>query len=901
MKTFRFAFHNGINVVQDKAILGDGWATVLDNVDLRSGMPRPFKAPVYVTSASNNTTKIFEYRGKFYTSTEYRDYVPDFIDGIERIYFTEYGGTPQQYIEGTLVDLGTITPTSPPVAAETNQIIPGTVTLTATTTGGALPSGRRSYRIAAETRDGIMPPTGKYVVDIPDGTSSNQVLVEWSPVEDAINYHIFTGTEDEEQEVYKVPSTFTSWTDTGAYAASGASASGYEQRNPFTYMYTFEREINGVWDESGPSSPSNTITASTGRRVTFDILNDGFFGQSGVTSITSGITLTPSGSSPATITAWEYDDLMVQVKFTTGSAHGFTTGAPVYFTGTGDTNWDGKTIDVIADNTTNTIFYVRDMPEPDGSATGSCYLASTEVTLAASPATMIANGDVIYATYVGSSDTYCATGATGTSFTIPLLTSAATGAAYCVTGSAYTISTVGDTDWTAIGAATGTTGTTFTATAGGTGTGTCYLAITELKYVPGNGNIRYRNLYRTGDAGGYALVKKVDIWDSYYDDAIPVTSLGGEPDSYYQENGVDVIYSKPPKGLVGLTSHYGMMFAIDGHKVRWTPVGRPNAWPDTDSFCYVFPHKPVALASFAQSLVVLCEDGLWRLDGNRATSLSISKTLAENGCIAPHSVQKTHAGLLYLSKRGVELFDGTYGKCITAERIPSNFFLGASALATDINFWWYPTLLSYNYCDLASEDGIAAIKMNAYPLNNTVPISEIHYAIRSFYWQGKYFLFWSNSSNYEAHTCICIDLQMDGFPVTTLGMKAVDVYVNDLGRPFALFDYINTVTPSLTVSLTDLAADGATQWGYVFYPDYISTFNASVTSGTGPYTYTWSMESGSVSLTGTSSETGDTGSFLATMNNFDKGATGSVLVSVVDSLGTTGSDTHWFVWDEHPS
>jgi len=40
--------------------------------------------------------------------------------------------------------------------------------------------------------------------------------------------------------------------------------------------------------------------------------------------------------------------------------------------------------------------------------------------------------------------------------------------------------------------------------------------------------------------------------------------------------------------------------------------------------------------------------------------------------------------------------------------------------------------------------------------------------------------------NYSAHTCIVVDLQAKGFPITTLGVKLIDAHVNDLGRLFIL-------------------------------------------------------------------------------------------------------------------
>lgn len=881
MKHFRFLFDKGITVVQDKAILGDGWSTVLDNVDLRSGMPKPVNGPVFVKSVTTGLNRIFNYRGKFHTSALYRDYVAEFVDGIERIYYTEYGSNARKIISGTDVILGTIAPKAAPTVTTTKQLVPGTVTLTQST-GGSLPSGVRSYRVAAETSDGIMSPSGKVTINI--AVDNSQVFISWSTVLGAVWYHIFGGVEDDEREIKKVPATSATWTDTGAYPPSGDYASSYITTNPYTYIYTFVRDVNSVQDESGPSDPSYPITTTYGRRVAFDILNDGYFGQDEVVSVTGGISYTPSGYDPIGISGYVFNSALQQVKFTTRQPHGLNTFDKAYFANLYDYVWNGTTQTVIADSTDTSVFYVKNMPAPNPSS---------------SPTTLTGSyfgwGSVSYGTIyeilvVGPSGTpwgdYGATGITGsffkslTSALLPLGSSVSQVAAFYPAKTTIDIGVTGPTNGDCIYAVYNGSGTTYRAS-GVTGTsleigllsatgGT----VSEVRYIPNNNYFKYRNVYRTGDAGGYFLVKQVDICEPYVDDGLSVTNLGGPPDSYYTQNGVTVIYDVPPSGMSGMETHYGMLFAIDGYKVRWTPIGRQDAWPS--DFCYQFPFKPIALASFAQSLIVLCEDSLYRIDGNVPTGMSISKTLAEDGCIAPHTVQKTHAGLVYVSKRGVMLFDGNSSRCITDRRINSRFLLGPSALETNIDYWWHPTLWGYNYANLCMNDGISTKVVNAYPLENTFPISGIQNNLRSFFSLGKYYLFWSTSGNYEANTCLCIDLQVEDFPITTLGMKVVDACVNETEQVFVLTPnfvtpppalswncpstvsaYRNidkhvyiTVTgennPSLTWSVSSLTFDGTSGEGSAVIsiesmPDYISDvgnlYNTShilsVTGGTG--------------------------------------------------------------------
>lgn len=90
MKRYRVDFSKGVNAIVDKAVMEDGLAAVLDNVDLRTGQPRPFAFPVYVeTSSLNNARFIFEYNGEFYYSTEHRYYAASTVEGSNILYYCQ--------------------------------------------------------------------------------------------------------------------------------------------------------------------------------------------------------------------------------------------------------------------------------------------------------------------------------------------------------------------------------------------------------------------------------------------------------------------------------------------------------------------------------------------------------------------------------------------------------------------------------------------------------------------------------------------------------------------------------------------------------------------------------------------------------------------------------------------
>lgn len=650
MKSYRFDFTGGVNVVGDKAVMKETFVTVADNCFLRSGAPRGIKMPTFSHTPPAGTTQIFEFRGKWYYSSVERSYVAEYVGGRDRIFYTQYGGNPRKIVDGVEVPLGT----KPPGASA--QISAGTTIKTTPTVtvldGGSFAANRnRSYRIAVETVNGILPPGERVLVTTPSEVSgtpyvSKYINLTWPRVESAVNYMIFAGDGSEESLLERVGAGTLSYNDYGTKGTTGDLASNYEVRAPYAYFHTYERFVNGMEDESAPSPLTTQVEANLGRTLTFDPVGEGFYYQEGSVNITTGITITDSATPAAIdITTVTYQPSLNQVQFDTLAAHGLATNDRARIDLASDPNWTAVEYPIIADPTVNTRFYVKGGVIPTGT-TGTARASKFQVDLGATPTTPVQTGDVVYM-LLGNAKGYN-----------DLTITYACGKATRVSDTQFYVQTYVDN--LAAGAVT----------------------CSSLRYVPKNGYIRYRNVYRTGDSDAFQLVKQLPINELTMVDDVSATNLGDLPDSYYTENGITVIYAMPPLGMEGVIRHYDMLAGIDGHKVRWTPNGRPDAWP-TD-FYYDFASKPIELASFAQSLIVLCEDALYRIDGNIATDLSQTKTRAENGCIAPGTVQKTHAGLVYLSNRGLMVFDGMDARCLTDQKIPGKFFTHPSVGADSI-------------------------------------------------------------------------------------------------------------------------------------------------------------------------------------------------------------------------
>ena len=1172
MKQVRVNFSGGVNTLIDKTLIADTFATVLDNVDLRSGFPKCVKEPlfshlVYGPSSSpvigesyQNTKQIFSYRGRWIYSDNYRDYAASYLQGIERIYWSESGSPSRKMIEGTEVYLGTPRPTSQLNVSKSINIVP-TITSIETIDGGGLVAGTYTYAVSAEFANGISTPSNTITKTfaVPAGQTEKNIKINWTGVTGAIGYIVWgrTGTYSTMQRLARLDAANSSYIDNGTVTPREEYASSYFDANEVSYVYTYERNVKSVLNESGLSPISSQIKTTNGRTVVRDFLNDGFFNQRETQTITDtdgyAFELVPNQAtssypfySEIIIKSFRFDRYFKQVHFTCNSPHNLLTGETVKFVGSwDDDNYLDKSYKIIYVSPTQ--FAIQDIAPPSDSIVGNIHnggltlqnpvdnyqggLVITTPTLTAPnpfPLTnqnassgknatiQVATGDIQYGVgritnwainyagdgfyrvgdvltaqipamyrgnnssvitgigtvlnagsgyqtdgvvasvelYTGGSPPHggqnypnsgpyqCFTvgagngglqvsgtfsageisgsvtvvsgglgyalvspnnivtpipqplqGGTGGSFRVlslepktyydvPII--AATGGTATGTGatanvqvssngtvlvsivnggngylntdtltvdlpcavqfrfnpvvapitttaiwnvdsiiSGYKIA-IGKTrvkigtsgisnllDGDAIylnmkdssnsaitrlaitgegsgfynnGNWNGGTSIPLVYRSGYTGNGTGayakveiiggkvvdiyipdstagsgYLAgefltfdptiipnsssnvsaaqfeikavsvnreinglyrvyrkdptgqnITEsqfdidiaitswsnpvqlgayIKWTPSNGYYKTWNVYRTGPGGFFQLVEKVDIYNNIYNDTTSAGYLGVEPKSYYTDTGifgsVNVDFNVPPDDLTGLTSHYGMLFGISGNTVRWTPTGQPDAWPI--NFMIQFSFRPLVLKSFAQGLIVLCEDAIYRIDGNQPSSLSQSKTPVEDGCIAPHSVQATTAGLVYLSKRGIMLFDGMRAICVSDTKISARNIYGPSKLLEPVNFWWIPTKLGYFYSNFASLDTVLQTDKTGNRLYNTKPFETPIYEIGSFVHYGKYYMYFTGTEFYEGQTCIVVDFQVQGFPITTIGMKAEHVFVDEFEEAYALF------------------------------------------------------------------------------------------------------------------
>lgn len=778
----------GINSMYERRLLPDSFVRAADNVDLRYGAMRPHRGAKFIQAANDGDISIFEYRGRTITANEDREYTAEILGNLEVIYYSHAVDQPRKIVNGQDFELGQDAPISIPLVAKTDLVTPTGVTATFTTSGG-LPAGAYSYRVGAYTS------YGRIVASLPvvlNTTAVGGVVVKWgalaaSYIEGYIVYGRSTGGE---AVMAVLPGRGnSSWTDDGSLTPSTPFAAAYDQAFSYRYIYTYTRNCNGMIDESGPSALSPDFSTAAARQVTRDVVNDGLLEDA--VHISPGLVsgwLAEQDAFQGVLTAHTLVSGLLYLTYS--QPHYLTEGDLVYKMPAGISPLVPNpylsypvTLPDVGSGYDPVYTFIIAAPDL---ATGEAYWPMRALIRTAAPLT-VSVGQMVYIeehTFPPPTEQPIGVSGIWTVFMLPAyaaqsFTFKMTRPLRVANGSQMPM-TFGDA-WV---------------------------------LDPSKSCYTYWNLYRTGDTVGFNLVQQIPISDLSFVDYLSVDQLGPLIPTYYQQGPYTVIYAPPPEGMRSIISHNGMKFGIERNSVRWSDQGFPDAWPQ--QFFERFDHPPLAIISFAGGVIVLCEDGIYRLDGYTPTTIRKTLTMAETGCIAPYSVQLVDNRMIYLSRRGLMAFDGNYSHPISEDRIDPRAFTSPSTNLPQNarpQFFMVPTEASFFFAVFADKD-IARIDETQVLARDSNPSQVNNYAVRSFVWNNRYFMYyrWPGLStpiapNYDRHTMVCVDFGQPQTPITTLCFKPVDVHVTKAGRVLALMpDVLPPFVPNVYVSTL-----GATQ------------------------------------------------------------------------------------------
>jgi hypothetical protein len=299
-----------------------------------------------------------------------------------------------------------------------------------------------------------------------------------------------------------------------------------------------------------------------------------------------------------------------------------------------------------------------------------------------------------------------------------------------------------------------------------------------------------------GDTAEFLLVADLPLETTSFLDDVGVASLGAAIPSAYTENGLYVVYDRAPDQLKRMVTHYGMRFGIVDNVVRWTPNGYPDAWPDV--YNQTFPSQPVAIMPFMQKLCVVCEDGLYGLIGNTASTLSPAGPFSNLGCIAPFTLVPSNHGLMWLSKVGIIYSpDGMSARCISQERVPGRYLYAPSTQSTGSPVgggfgggWWMPSSQSVQFAESMREESIDASLYPVTEITNDLPITGEMTDVRAFFWDNRYFIYYSGDSTHARGAMVTIDMSRPEMPMSTLPVKPTHVHISTAGDCYMLLDHV---------------------------------------------------------------------------------------------------------------
>lgn len=157
--------------------------------------------------------------------------------------------------------------------------------------------------------------------------------------------------------------------------------------------------------------------------------------------------------------------------------------------------------------------------------------------------------------------------------------------------------------------------------------------------------VTHKRIYRVGGAQAtFALVVTIpNSQSSFVDNVQDVDILGT---LLVSENAYPA-----PVGLSFLQQAYAMLFGAVGTKLRFTPIGRPNDWPET--YFLQFDAPITGIAPVANGVLVFTKYRTYIVTGTGPESLSQYPLSSDQGCIDFSSVQLIGTEAVWASTDGI--------------------------------------------------------------------------------------------------------------------------------------------------------------------------------------------------------------------------------------------------------
>ena len=188
--------------------------------------------------------------------------------------------------------------------------------------------------------------------------------------------------------------------------------------------------------------------------------------------------------------------------------------------------------------------------------------------------------------------------------------------------------------------------------------GTASLTNLEVSTDP---QVDKKRIYRIGNnITTMTRVIEIDNADTFIADNIKDTAVEGTL--------LDTATSLPaPAGLAFLTEAYAMLFAAQGSKLRFTPIGKPDSWPEL--YFLQFDNAITGIAVVTNGILVFTKFYTYLVTGTGPTSLSQHLLSQNQGCLAYESIQTISGAALWVSSDGICTSSGSQVVAISKDTL----------------------------------------------------------------------------------------------------------------------------------------------------------------------------------------------------------------------------------------
>jgi len=345
-KIVRISFNRGILGTAEPRVAGDGYASVIHNVDMRSGVIRPMRVPTPASGLTlaqgyswSNAAWLFEYRGTWYPTPGITSWAAETVGTMTRVYKATGDAQAMKCVNGTWAKLGTPAPQSPPVVTQVENAT-GTISVTATevvdtTNLGSKQGSTYSFRVLNRDARGRIIGAGESGTVTYSSTNS-RCQVNWTNLTGAVVWELYCKGPDDKQFYFIRSEHVQSGSLSAQFGSNKPEAyedytrpwPGDEDNRvtPVYYVYTNVRDVNGHEDESGPSPVSEACQMGYGRKVVLEPIGSSGF-KPGASYPSPVATQNPGGAS---IPVVSLSSMLGRTVLACSAAHGLHNGDVVY-------------------------------------------------------------------------------------------------------------------------------------------------------------------------------------------------------------------------------------------------------------------------------------------------------------------------------------------------------------------------------------------------------------------------------------------------------------------------------------------------------------------------------------------------------------------------------------------